>query len=138
LDDLNCGKIGAFGKARVDNTMSYHSLYLMMRYNEGNKKLFRIGVTNNLKRRVLNEFADKLWILSDYNSRQEALMNESLVAAEFGIPQTRFTSRRSHEDLYMLIKFWSNIGDNSIRGLSVLEYFDRNLDKPFWENRRAL
>lgn len=86
------------GFARLVPNENYHYVYLMFKRDVG----FRIGVTSGLRAgnrrniqngidmRLMQEKADKAWLVKKVDSKEEALYWESYYAYKYGIPMDRF------------------------------------------------
>ena len=119
-----------------------HCVYLMKRGNQ-----FRVGTSKTLTEggelrrqvgpvgRAHAEKADSVWILNVHKLKEEALIEEKVICALFGLPDVIFncnseTSSISQENLD---KVWKAVGDNTDRAEACLDSFGRRLEFPLWD-----
>lgn len=118
-----------------------HLVYLMRRGDS-----FRIGVStpkHGARRatagpigRMREERADAVWILGAYDTKTEALMEESFAGAKFGIPQQRFVAGSGERYITTqdsLDQFWERMGDLTTQAEQCLEAYGRRLAYPISE-----
>ena len=113
--------------------------YLMLRkgygYRVGWCKLFSGERGYHLSQRARLEKADALWILGAHRARAEASLEESRIAAHYGLPTITFEShngaalcdRRVIKRLFLALR-----GENAQRGERCLRDFGRDPGLPFW------
>lgn len=81
--------------------------------------------------RVRAEKADACWVLSVFETKKEAFIEENVIAANFGLPQLMFTTKNnsvySQVDLDLA---WSRIEPNRSKAQDCLWAYDRELDHP--------
>ncbi len=106
---------------------------------------WRIGITRmyntrgfGLKVRLKDELADAAWVLSVHRTRNDAIIQESMLSAKYGIPQTVWatekgvTSRglvRSVEDIRRIYSCL-DLGWLRRSARACLEFYGRRLDLP--------
>lgn len=118
--------------------LNKYTVYVMSKGNS-----FRVGVTRDYhgrKRsstgpsgRLYEERGEKLWALAVFDSRAEALMEESFVSTEFGLPQTVFRSSGNSIPQLVLDKFWERKGDLTVKAKRCLVAYGRDLRYPLTE-----
>jgi len=112
-------------------------VYLMRRndqYRVG-QCLWRLGKTGNGPlRRLDQQEADEIWVLSVHATKAEALVAEALVAARFGLPDALFINHGSRSTGLPLDRFWREIGENSHRARECLDAHALLMDAPFLRN----
>lgn len=122
------------------NNNEGHAIYLMQKGEN-----FRIGMAKmhyhtgfGPVKRARSEGADKLWILSCTESREQAIIEEKVIAAQFGLPDIQFDSTAEDSfPQYMLDAIWSRVGNNAPQAWKCLQYFGRKIEFPFWPNTDA-
>lgn len=140
----SCGNVSRYTDNHIclvrDKKESKESyvLYLMSK----NDEYYRIGISKykSLASRYSSEGANKLWILKVCGSREKAIKEERIYSTIFGVPQHVFeTNGRKYRSVPKFIDdYWgelSNRGYQSIvetNAISLLEYFDKKLDYPFY------
>jgi len=120
-------------------------VYLMQKGNQ-----FRIGKAQSFyttanrdgfgpAMRARQEDADALWILSAFDTKEEAEIEEKIIWTQFGLPDLIFkcsgkaSSTQRHLDVA-----WDAIGDNSARAKLCLKKFKREFDFPIWKKGDSL
>lgn len=117
--------------------------YLMWRQNFGFRvgwcKLFAATLGGyfqlHVSHRCRIEKADKVWVLSAHESRTEASVYESILAAKHGIPTSTFepVSGAVHQNRKAIRQIFIAVaGENHARGLKILEEHDRYFDQPLY------
>lgn len=121
-----------------EDKSDWHCVYLMRRGSN-----FRVGKTA-LRRttpnkyfgpsmRARQEHADAIWILQAFPTKEDALMYEQLIAAEFGIPTFCFyNSGETALPQGRLDQMWDIIGNNMDKAIKALKSFKRELEFPLW------
>lgn len=124
------------------NTLKKHCVYLMSKTISG-KEMFRVGWCKifrtdrnfHLGTRSRLEGAEKTWILKVFDSKEEATLWESYIAAKFRIPQMVFKASVDSKGLYtqvQLDKFWQDMMLNEQIDPSVFAFFQKRYDCPIW------
>lgn len=116
-------------------------VYLMQR-----GRSFRIGrckmdygnrIGNGPAARMRAEGANSIWILHVCDSTKEAIAFESLICAEYSIPQLVFRSPTSNTTEQSSIDaMWTRIGDLSERGFKCLRAHNRYLEHPLFTSHQ--
>lgn len=112
-----------------------YGIYLMQKGHH-----FRIGICKLLYangcgpfQRAASEGADALWILTSTATRDQALIEEKLICATFGLMDITFASNsEAHLPQHVLDNIWTRVGDNSDKAFKCLKYFGRDFRYPIW------
>ena len=136
------GTANHIGFARLVPNADYYYTYLMYKKEIG----FRIGVTggvraggrgelrNGIDMRLMQEKADKAWLLKKSNTKEEALYWESHYAYMYGIPMYRFVandegSAKTALGIETILKLHAEL-DTYSRGLQLLEELGMSYEYP--------
>lgn len=117
-------------------------VYLMRRginWRVGWCQLFRSDGVFHPGHRARVEKADALWILKVFSSRPKASIEESFIAATYGIPTILFepTKGTPHYTRTNLDNFWSRIGDLTVKAAACLGKHGLLIDRPIWDREVA-
>ena len=86
--------------------------------------------------RCKNENADEGWILDVFDNRSEASLMESYVASHFGIStviwKPMHDQSNGHYSEDIIRRLFEKLGDQSSRAISCLEFFGKDINKPFY------
>lgn len=121
-----------------------HVVYLMQKgrsFRVGWCKLMRSDNCSHLGVRAQQERAEAAWILKLCESRSEASLWESYVAAEFGITTALWhpihDQRGGHYTPEVIAALTEMLGDQTERARCCLEAFGRDINLPFYEKGKA-
>jgi len=110
----------------------YHYVYLMYKKNKG----FRIGVSSGglegiIGARTNSERPNRLWLLSQYTSKQDALYEESRLSLKYGVPTNPFyhNGRNLGISQNELDKIFMEFGEN---GKALLDDLGYEFDYPHY------
>jgi superfamily I DNA/RNA helicase len=118
-------------------------VYMMWRAGFGFRvgwcQLFNVEGALHVVQRARNEKADRIWILSTFESRTDASIYESVVAAKYGIPTVTFepVDGAKHLTEESIGRIFALLADeNDRRGREALTAFGRAFEFPFypWPN----
>lgn len=70
-----------------------HYVYVMFKRGYG----YRLGTTKNPRNRINGEHADAMWLIRSYDNVTEALYDENLLSARYGIPTMTFVDHVSKD-----------------------------------------
>ncbi len=123
---------------------SQHVVYLMQKrksFRVGWCKLMRSDGCSHLGVCAQQERADAAWILKLCESRSEASLWESYVAAEFGITTALWhpihDQRAGHYTPEVIAALTEMLGDQTERARCCLEAFGRDISLPFYERGKS-
>lgn len=106
------------------------------------RKTGRVIGNSDVRRRFNAQQADECWILSAFDNKEDALIEENFISSKFGIPQLCFkeTNEKNINSQEKLNKFWNRFGVNLEQGKRCLEYYNRDVNYPFLikNNRKVL
>jgi hypothetical protein len=121
-----------------EDRQHWQAVYLMRKGDN-----FRVGKTAiyrknekefGLSMRARQERADAIWLLDVFETKEEALAWEQVIAANYGIPDICFINSGelaiSQERLDWC---WTKLGNNEVRAEGLLTAFGRLLEFPIWE-----
>lgn len=113
-----------------------YAIYLMQRgtnFRIGKAKInYSHGFGPGLRAR--QEGADAVWILTTVTGEDQALVEEKVLSAEFGIPDLMFRNNGFQATpQHKLDNAWNRIGDNTGRAKTILEAYYRQMEFPLWE-----
>jgi uncharacterized protein involved in tolerance to divalent cations len=99
--------------------------------------------SSDVRRRFNTQKADACWVLATFDTRKEALLEESFISSKYQLPQVIFhcVDPRNIEYKAQIKSFWERFGDNYACGVSCLMDYHKNIDYPFLSrdiNRRML
>lgn len=86
---------------------------------------------SGLAGRMREEGGDGIWLLATFDNKDDALLEESFIASQYGIPDATFAARWGWNNQERLDRFWERIGDNTARAINVLDRFGRDVRYPF-------
>lgn len=122
----------------TDRTIEHCVVYLMWRKGYG----FRVGWCKlfstagfHFAYRVRMENADRSWVLKVFESRTDASVYESIVAAKYGIPTATFepVDGAEHQTEEAIRAIFKSVRDeNQERGQRALHDHDREFELPFY------
>lgn len=125
----------------ANRSTNYCVTYLMRKgdnFRVGWCQLFTADGCNHLAQRARIEGADCAWILGVHSDRRGASLQESIVAAKFGLTTVMFSPRhdQQHYDAEGLKFVFQSLGKKTQkkRSMRCLSYFGRSLDCPFYSN----
>ena len=128
----------------TESSRDKHIVYLMRKeesFRVGWCKLIRADGSCHLGVRAHLERADAAWILRLCDSRSEASLWESLVAAEYGICTAVWHPMHDqcggHYTAAVIAKLFGMLGDHAERGARCLRAFGRDLNLPFYERGQS-
>lgn len=129
-------------------------VYLMRKDNK-----YRVGITTptnyhqgrkidvkgyvDVRKRLNEEKGDDVWILSMFNNREDALIEEEYISVKFGMPQIRFrelhTKSKNAEKFKNRIEiFWNRFGNNDSKDVTdCLSYYNRDVRFPFYSSKKS-
>lgn len=119
-----------------NNLRDKFCVYLMQKNNQfriGKAKMSYSGASG-ISARMHHEKADKVWILSIYDTEREAFFWEQAISGKYGIPQLMFNHKKmiSNNAEVLLTKTWEFIGDNTNNAIKLLNDFNRHIDYPLF------
>lgn len=128
----------------TESSRDKHIVYLMRKgdsFRVGWCKLMRADGCSHLGVRAYQERADAAWILRICDTRSEASLWESYVAAEWGISTALWRpmhdQRGGHYTPEVIAKLFSMLGDHSDRAAHCLRAFGRDVSLPFYERGKS-
>lgn len=107
-----------------------HCVYLMCKGDKYRVGSTRLGFSDgsNPRNRLAGEHGDAMWILDAYESREQCLLEEQIVAFRYGIPDIRFYDELRRE---RLTAFWSSVGDMTAQAKRCLADYGREMEYPY-------
>lgn len=116
--------------------LSKNVVYLMQRgdyFRIGWCQLFSSGGFLHLGERSRKEKAEKTWILKVCDSKKEASIYESIIAAKYGLPMVPFEPVYGsiYYDRDGLDRIFKSIPDQKLRAGKLLKDFGKELNDPF-------
>jgi len=118
------------------NNKNFYCIYLMQKGD-----YFRIGIAQagynhgfGPATRARQEGADALWILTTAQTKDQALIDEKVICATYGLPDLMFLNNGFQATAQeALDSAWNRIGQNGRRAMACLKYFGRDGNFPIWE-----
>jgi DNA helicase-2/ATP-dependent DNA helicase PcrA len=123
---------------RFKNKATNHFVtYLMKKgpyFRVGYCQLFNVDKLFHLGARSRIEEAESTWILGVHSNKRDALIEESTIAAKFGLPTVIFqqTNDSVHFDQDALDKIHNSLLPLEEKAKTLLAYFGRNIHHPFY------
>lgn len=124
-----------------ENSKNTYVVYLMKKdnnYRLGQCKLF-CGRGFHLGTRARLEKADECWIINTYNSRQDALKNESILSIKYQIPTITFkeTTQSTHFNQTIIDEIFNELSSLNLeeKAIKLLTDYNRDIAYPIWKNK---
>jgi len=121
--------------ARFGNCDKKYCLYLMVKGASARIGICRLKYKNafGVSIRAKAERADKAWLLNVFENESEARISETVVTANFGLPQIIFTNTGQYTSSQVVInEVYKQIGNNLEKANVCLQFFGRDIKYPIW------
>ena len=124
-----------------DKATHHYVTYLMKqgtRFRVGFCQLFNTDKNFHLAIRAKIEKAESAWILGIHTNKRDAMIEESVIAARFGIPTVVFqeTNQAINLNRKAISAIFDSLGHLDEKAQSLLMSFGRDLRFPFYEHKK--